>query len=36
MVTAKEMTMLDLLMILIAVGFFAIAIGYTQACEKLK
>ncbi|MGJ4994039.1 hypothetical protein ACQR0Z_06505 [Bradyrhizobium sp. HKCCYLS3077] len=31
----EEHTMLDLLMLALAAGFFALAIGYTYACERL-
>ncbi len=27
--------MLDLLFIAVSIGFFALAVGYTSACEKL-
>jgi hypothetical protein len=30
-----ERSMMDLLMLALAFGFFAIAIGYTYACERL-
>jgi hypothetical protein len=32
---AKENSMMDLLMLALAFGFFALAIGYTYACERL-
>jgi len=31
----QEQTMLDVLMLALAAGFFAVAIGYTYACERL-
>ncbi|WP_315782168.1 MULTISPECIES: hypothetical protein [unclassified Bradyrhizobium] len=31
----EEHTMLDTLMLALAAGFFALAIGYTYACERL-
>ncbi|BAM91952.1 conserved exported hypothetical protein [Bradyrhizobium oligotrophicum S58] len=31
----EEHTMLDILMLALAAGFFALAIGYTYACERL-
>jgi hypothetical protein len=31
----EEQTMLDLLMLALAAGLFALAIGYTYACERL-
>jgi hypothetical protein len=31
----QEQTMLDILMLALAAGFFASAIGYTYACERL-
>jgi hypothetical protein len=31
----QEQTMLDTLMLALAAGFFALAIGYTYACERL-
>ncbi len=31
-----EVTNMDLLMILFTLLFFAVAIGYTTACDKLK
>ena len=31
----KEHLMLDLLMLALGLGFFAAAIGYTYACERL-
>jgi hypothetical protein len=31
----QEQTMLDILMLTLAAGFFALAIGYTYACERL-
>jgi hypothetical protein len=31
----KEHSMMDVLMIALALGFFALAIGYTYACERL-
>jgi len=31
----QEQTMLDILMLVLAAGFFALAIGYTYACERL-
>jgi hypothetical protein len=31
----REQTMLDILMLALAAGFFALAIGYTYACERL-
>jgi hypothetical protein len=31
----RETSMLDLLMLILGLGFFAAAIGYTYACERL-
>jgi hypothetical protein len=31
----KEHSMMDVLMLAIACGLFALAIGYTYACERL-
>jgi hypothetical protein len=31
----QEQTMLDILMLALAASFFALAIGYTYACERL-
>jgi hypothetical protein len=31
----KEHPMLDLVMLAIALGFFALSIGYTIACDRL-
>jgi hypothetical protein len=31
----KEHSMMDVLMLALALGFFALAIGYTYACERL-
>jgi hypothetical protein len=31
----QEQTMMDILMLALAAGFFALAIGYTYACERL-
>jgi hypothetical protein len=31
----QEYLMLDILMLALGLGFFAIAIGYTYACERL-
>jgi hypothetical protein len=31
----QEHTMLDILMLALGVGFFALAVGYTYACERL-
>jgi hypothetical protein len=31
----KEHAMMDVLMLALAIGFFALAIGYTYACERL-
>ena len=31
----RKFSMLDVLMIGMAIGFFALAIGYTYACERL-
>ena len=31
----QEQTLLDILMLALAAGFFALAIGYTYACERL-
>ncbi|MGJ4916940.1 hypothetical protein ACQR10_19920 [Bradyrhizobium sp. HKCCYLRH2060] len=31
----EEHTMLDILMLALAAGLFALAIGYTYACERL-
>ena len=32
---AEELFMLDLIFILVTVGFFALAVGYTRGCERL-
>jgi len=31
----KEQAMLDLIMLAIGLGFFALSIGYTYACDRL-
>jgi hypothetical protein len=31
----RENTMLDIVMLALGLGFFAAAIGYTYACERL-
>jgi hypothetical protein len=31
----KEHSMMDILMLALVFGFFALAIGYTYACERL-
>lgn len=31
----KEHAMMDVLMLALAIGFFALAISYTYACERL-
>jgi hypothetical protein len=31
----KELSMLDLIMLAIVLGFFALSIGYTIACDRL-
>jgi hypothetical protein len=31
----RNTPMLDILMLALALGFFALAIGYTYACERL-
>ncbi len=31
----RSVVMMDLLMLALAFGFFALAIGYTYACERL-
>jgi hypothetical protein len=31
----KEHSMMDVLMLALAFGFFAVAIGYAYACERL-
>jgi hypothetical protein len=31
----KEQSMLDILMLALGLGFFALAIGYSYACERL-
>jgi len=31
----KEQLMLDIVMLALALGFFAAAVGYTYACERL-
>jgi hypothetical protein len=33
--TIRENSMLDLIMLVLGLGFFAAAIGYTYACERL-
>jgi hypothetical protein len=33
--TAQEHLMMDVLMLVLGFGFFAAAIGYTYACERL-
>jgi hypothetical protein len=32
---AQEHPMLDILMLVLGLGFFAAAVGYTYACERL-
>jgi hypothetical protein len=32
---SQEHPMLDILMLALGLGFFALAIGYTYACERL-
>jgi hypothetical protein len=32
---AKEISMMDVLMIAIAVAFFVVAIGYVVACDRM-
>jgi hypothetical protein len=34
-VCAKELSMMDILMLVLGFGLFALAIGYTYACERL-
>jgi hypothetical protein len=34
-VSASEHAMMDILMVALAAAFFAAAIGYTYACERL-
>jgi hypothetical protein len=34
--SSRESTMSDLIFIAVSVGFFALAVGYTFACEKLE
>jgi hypothetical protein len=31
----REISMLDLIMLVLGLGFFAAAVGYTYACERL-
>ena len=31
----KEHPMLDIVMLALGLGFFAVAVGYTYACERL-
>jgi hypothetical protein len=31
----RSFTMLDLIMLAIGLGFFALAVGYTYACDRL-
>jgi hypothetical protein len=31
----KEISMLDVIMLAIALGFFALSVGYTIACDRL-
>jgi hypothetical protein len=31
----RSITMLDLIMLAIGLGFFALAVGYTYACDRL-
>ena len=33
--TAQEHSMLDIVMLALGLGFFAVAIGYAYACERL-
>ena len=33
--SAQEHSMLDVVMLALALGFFAVAVGYTYACERL-
>jgi hypothetical protein len=33
--SAKEHLMLDIVMLALGLGFFAAAVGYTYACERL-
>jgi hypothetical protein len=35
LVRAKELPMMDILMLAVGLGLFALAIGYTYACERL-
>jgi hypothetical protein len=35
MARSKEYPMLDLIMLGIALGFFALSVGYTIACDRL-
>jgi hypothetical protein len=32
---AKEASMLDIIMLAIGLGFFALSVGYTIACDRL-
>jgi hypothetical protein len=34
-VAAQEHQMLDLIMLAVALGFFALSVGYTIACDRL-
>ena len=33
--SAQEQLMLDIVMLALGLGFFALAVGYTYACERL-
>jgi hypothetical protein len=34
-ISAQEQPMLDIVMLALGLGFFAAAVGYTYACERL-
>jgi hypothetical protein len=34
-VIGREISMLDLIMLAIVLGFFALSVGYTIACDRL-
>ena len=35
LLSAQEQLMLDIVMLALGLGFFAVAVGYTYACERL-
>ena len=34
-ISAQEQLMLDIVMLALGLGFFAVAVGYSYACERL-